>query len=82
MILALLAGISVSILAAGFILSRTRRRYRAISATSLDVRSVRNRSGRGGITRSSTFQDGTEDRSERRQRRHVERQVHEETGKH
>lgn len=61
LVLALLAGISLSVLAAGFFLSRRRRRYRAISATSLDARSRRSSSGHGALSRSSTFRDVSED---------------------
>lgn len=64
MILALLAGISFSVLAAGFFLSRRRRRYRAISATSSDVRvrsGTRAQGGHSTLTRSSTFQQETRD---------------------
>ena len=57
--LALLAGISLSVLAAGFFLTRRRRRYRAISATARSSRS--GCGGRGLLTRSSTFGQGTED---------------------
>lgn len=60
-VLALLAGISLSVLAAGFFLSRRRRRYRAISATSLDARSRSSSSGHGALARSSTFRDVSED---------------------
>ena len=59
--LALLAGISLSILAAGFFLSRRRRRYRAISATASSQSSARDRGAHGQLTRSSTFGQGTED---------------------
>jgi hypothetical protein len=59
-VLALLAGISLSVLAAGFFLTRRRRRYRAISATARSS-SARDRGGRGVLTRSSTFGQGTED---------------------
>ena len=58
--LALLAGISLSVLAAGFFLTRRRRRYRAISATARSS-SASGRGGRGLLTRSSTFGQGTED---------------------
>ena len=71
LVLALIAGISLSVLATGFFLSRRRRRYRAIPATSQDmaVRSKTGTSGRGALSRSSTFRDGTEETSERRQLR-------------
>ena len=74
LILALLAGISAS-LAAGFFLSRRRRRYRAIPSTSLDVRTVRSGTGGRGstLTRSSTFGRSSEDREERRHSRHRRR---------
>lgn len=58
--LAVLAGISLSVLAAGFFLTRRRRRYRAISATARSS-SARDCGGRGLLTRSSTFGLGTED---------------------
>ena len=51
----------MSVLAAGFLLSRRRRRYRAISATASSQSSSRDHSGRGHLTRSSTFGQGTED---------------------
>lgn len=69
MILALLAGISLSVLAAGFFLSRRRRRYRAISATAGSQSSARERGGRGLLTRSSTFGRGTEDGETHQNRR-------------
>lgn len=65
LLLALLAGISLSVLAAGFFLSRRRRRYRAISATSLDATSKRNSSGHAALSRSSTFRDVSEDSRQR-----------------
>ena len=87
LVLAVLAGISVS-LAAGFLLSRRRRRYRAISATSLDARDVRSGGGRGStLSRSSTFGRESEDRDERRGSRYRRRRRHrtaddEMTGEH